>query len=71
MEEFNGPKALIDEQGNSLATQQYVEWLEHQVATLRQQLAASRAKDRHPIPRRLYDQNDYVPYPDEGDDRDY
>lgn len=70
MEEFNGPKAIIDESGNSFPTQQYVDWLEGRVATLTRQLAASRSLERpEPVSRpRLYDE-DYIPYPDEGDDR--
>lgn len=70
MDEFNGPKALIDEQGNSFPTQQYVNWLEARVATLTRQLLVSRSMERpEPVVRpRLYD-SDYIPYPDEGDDR--
>lgn len=70
IDEFNGPKSIIDQHGNSLPTQQYVDWLEARVATLTKQLAISRSLERpEPVTRsRLYDE-DYIPYPDEGDDR--
>lgn len=61
MDEFNGPKALIDQHGNSIPTQQYVDWLEARVADLTTQLATARStianlQDRRtPVlpPRRL------------------
>lgn len=74
MEEFIGLKVESDKEGFIHPTQEYVEWLEGRLAELTKQLSVARstiASMKAPLiaPRRLNVDDDYIPYPDEGDDR--
>ncbi len=78
MDDYNGPKTLIDANGQVHPLPEYVEWLEAQITTLEQQLAASRSYNlslrkqleacRKTRRTSRWD-SDYVPYQDDDDRR--
>jgi hypothetical protein len=79
MDEYNGPKTLIDEAGVEHPLPDYVKWLEEQVVSLSQSLNlarstinqlrnnASSGSEYHR--RRLRWEEDYLPYADDDHDR--